>query len=178
MSYIFELLKLKEGKKEVSRLEIDIDSETKKTKKIAAFTIILEIICLVTFIIFLTGLVFVCINIISLKFLSLENTLKLLEILIVPAIICALTILLHEFIDDENKYEIKDFVDKVTLVNQNNISINFNIDKEIISYFDEEGILHEIFIPEENEIKYWNKDYIKISINKNKLVKYYPIEYR
>lgn len=75
-------------------------------------------------------------------------------------------------------FAIKDFLAELKVITKNNADVIFNVDEETISYFDEEGILHEIHIPEENKIKYWNKDYVKIDVTKNSIVKYYPLEYR
>lgn len=61
-------------------------------------------------------------------------------------------------------------------ISKDNASINFNT--EMISYLDKNGRLHKIHIPKDDEIKYWDKDYIKINVKKNKLEKYYPMEYR
>lgn len=71
------------------------------------------------------------------------------------------------------------------LSNKDNYSnINYDPKTRIITYFNEDGLLRDFnAIDEINEnsnayTEYWINDYIKIDIDNNKIIKYYPVNFK
>lgn len=174
MNYTLNLSKLKnDEKKDISKLEINVENGVEESlKKKSNFEAIFAMTVLIV------GVIGVfCILLMILNFCSYSEKymLSLGMIGIISLILFSGGGYLLLFI---GTFAIKDFLAELKAITKNNADVIFNVDEETISYFDEEGILHEIHIPEENKIKYWNKDYVKIDITKNSIVKYYPLEYR
>lgn len=184
MDYTFDLLKTEKlnisENADISKMEVTVDDDVKKAVKNNNF-----ILCLIPL---SAGIIFIiCVfAIITHLLLDLNgNTLfssKILNILITITIFTSFIAcfggLLFDFIYDSDDENIEEFLDEITEIEQNNVSINFDIKKEVISYFNEDGILHEIYIPEESTTKYWNKDYIKVNVTENNIVTYYPVGLR
>ena len=71
------------------------------------------------------------------------------------------------------------------LSNKDNYSnINYDPKTRIITYFNKDGLLRDFnAIDEINEnsnayTEYWMNDYIKIDIDNNKIIKYYPVNFK
>lgn len=175
MNYTLNLLKLKnDEKKDISKLEINVENgveESLKKKSNFEFTLVMTVLIVGVFCILLMILNFCSyFHMFPEKYMFSLGMIGIISLILVP--VGGLLLL---FI---GTFAIKDFLAELKVITKNNADVIFNVDEETISYFDEEGILHEIHIPGENKIKYWNKDYVKIDVTKNSIVKYYPLEYR
>ena len=176
MNYTLNLLKLKnDEKKDISKLEINVENGVEESlKKKNYFETILAMTVLIVGVIGVFCLLLMILNLYSYFHMFPEKyMLSLGMIVIISLILVPVGGLLLLFI---GTFAIKDFLAELKVITKNNADVIFNVDEETISYFDEEGILHEIHIPGENKIKYWNKDYVKIGVTKNSIIKYYPLE--
>lgn len=169
VNYIFELQKDKDEKRNISRLEITVEDNIEKCFKITKCIntiLIVTFLCMVVIGI-LISLIWVSCILFDYSCFIIENITDITLAVLIIADICLI------FFNDSN---IVYFYSELMEISKDNASINFNT--EMISYRDKNERLHEIHIPKDDEIKYWDKDYIKINVKKNKLEKYYPMEYR
>lgn len=82
--------------------------------------------------------------------------------------------------DRNGIFEIQDFLNKLNLEDEKNRIYSCKLETSAyqISIIDGEGILHEIFIPSSGKTKYWDRDYIKLEIEKHCVNQYIPIKHK
>ena len=82
--------------------------------------------------------------------------------------------------DRNGTFEIQDFLNKLNLEDEKNRIYSCELETSAyqISVIDSEGILHEIFIPSSGKIKYWDRVYIKLEIEKHCVNQYIPIKHK
>lgn len=175
MNYTLNLLKLKnDEKKDISKLEINVENGVEESlKKKSYFETILAMTVLIIGVIGVFCMLLMILNFCS--YFHIFPKKYMFSIGMISIILFSGGGSLLLFI---GTFAIEDFLAELKAITKNNADVIFNVDEETISCFDEEGILHEIHIPEGNKIKYWNKDYVKIDVTKNGIVKYYPLKYR
>ena len=136
-------------------------------------------------------------NIIFLDSLNSVNSTVIEIINFILAILCVVNIVIVFIMDkkiteiDEKKNiyyanKIKvDLLNELTnfLSNKNKYSdITYNTNTKVITYFDENDLLRYFYTIQEmknynnTHTEYWKRDYIKIDINNNEIIEYYPVK--
>lgn len=207
MKYIFNLVNTEDNKRKndakINKLEVNIadDIDTKiGPEPVFKYEIISSILNIFSLI--LEGLsIFVLIVSASAMLLDLKNkSLTILSKAIVVSLILLLINVVIEHITSKklttidiqkNNYNANKRrvlpINKLLefLSNKDNYSnINYDPKTRIITYFNKDGLLRDFnAIDEINEnsnayTEYWMNDYIKIDIDNNKIIKYYPVNFK